>query len=391
MSRLLTWLFGRLPIGWLQLTHNRTRFAAALAGVAFAILLVFMQLGIMGALNNSTIAPFSLLRGDILISSTDGNTLTDSGNVARARMYQALGVAGVKSAAPVYIGTLPLSLEDGSSAALLAFGIDTAQPEYTAPRIVQQLELLKTENTALLDKGSRGVPADIFESITPDTPFTFEINGQTMNAIGTITVGGGFLADGTMVVSDQTFLRFSPSRVGGAPSHILVQVADGARIETVVTRLQAALPADSVKVQTMQDAAAADLAFMSSERPTGIIFGFGVLMGIIVGLVIVYQVLSTDVADHLKEYATFKAMGYDHPFFLGVVFEEALILAIFGFIPGFLAALGLYNALVSVTGLPVIMQPSTAILIFFGTLAACSLSGAIATRRLVAADPADLF
>ncbi|MGB7319629.1 MAG: ABC transporter permease DevC [Planktotalea sp.] len=391
MSRLLTWLFGRLPIGWLQLSHNRGRLAAALAGVAFANLLVFMQLGIMGALNNSTIAPYALLRADILLSSTDGNTLTDSGNIARTRMFQALGVAGVKSAAPVYIGTLPLSLEDGSSAALLTFGMDTAQPEYAAPWIAEYLERLKIENTALLDKGSRGVPAEVFERIENGDPFVFEVNGSTMTAIGTVDVGGGFLADGTLVVSDQTFLRFNPKRDSGAPSHILVQVDEGAHVDTVKSRLEASLPRDSTKVQTMQGAAAADLSFMSSERPTGIIFGFGVLMGVIVGLVIVYQVLSTDVADHLKEYATFKAMGYDHPFFLGIVFEEALVLAVFGFIPGFVASVGLYTALVSVTGLPVEMDASRAILVFLGTLAACSVSGAIATRRLAAADPADLF
>lgn len=391
MSRLLTWLFGRLPIGWLQLSHNKTRLAAALAGVAFANLLVFMQLGVMGALNNSTIAPYAMLRADILVSSTDGNTLTDSGNVARTRMFQAMGVAGVKSAAPVFIGTLALSLEDGSSAALLTFGMDTAQPQFSAPWIAAFLEQLKTENTALLDKGSRGVPAHVFEDIENGEPFVFEMNGHTMTAIGTVDVGGGFLADGTMVVSDQTFLRFNSKRSGGAPSHILINVEDGTRVETVVSRLQAALPNESVKVQSLQGAAEADLSFMSSERPTGIIFGFGVLMGVIVGLVIVYQVLSTDVADHLKEYATFKAMGYDHPFFLGIVFEEALVLAIFGFIPGFIASLGLYSALVAVTGLPVVMQPSTAILVFFGTLAACTVSGAVATRRLAAADPADLF
>ena len=391
MSRFLTWLFGRLPIGWLQLSHNKTRLAAALAGVAFANLLVFMQLGILGALNNSTVAPYTLIRGDILVSSTEGDTLTDNGNIARTRMFQALGIAGVKSAAPLYIGTLPLSMEDGTSAALLTFGMDTAQPEFAAPWVARELDALNIESTALLDKGSRGVSASVFERLERGEPYAFEINGRTMTAIGTVDVGGGFLADGTLVVSDQTFLRFNPKRSGGAPSHILINVDDGASIQTVKTRLQAALPAESVKVQIMQDAAAADLAFMSTERPTGIIFGFGVLIGIIVGIVIVYQVLSTDVADHLKEYATFKAMGYDQPFFLGIVFEEALVLAVFGFIPGFLASSMLYKALASVTNLPVEMQAGTAILVFFGTLAACTLSGAIATRRLAAADPADLF
>ena len=195
-------------------------------------------------------------------------------------------------------------------------------------------------------------------------------------------VGGGFLADGMMVTSDQTFLRFFPSRVSGAPDHILLRVADGISPDAVVTRLRAVLPPDIVKVQTTAEARAADLAFMATERPTGIIFGFGVFMGILVGLVIVYQVLSTDVADHLREYATFKAMGYDQTFFLGIVFEEALVLAVFGFIPGLIVSMGLYAGLVAVTGLPVVMVASRAVLVFVGTLVACSLSGAIATRRL---------
>jgi len=144
-------------------------------------------------------------------------------------------------------------------------------------------------------------------------------------------------------------------------------------------------------VHTLADAAAADLAYQTTERPTGIIFGFGVVIGIIVGIVIVYQVLSTDVADHLKEYATFKAMGYGHGFFLGIVLEEALILAVFGFVPGFLVSMGLYEGMGAVTGLPVEMTADRMLLVFAGTLAACALSGAIATRRLAAADPADLF
>ncbi|MGB3280879.1 MAG: ABC transporter permease, partial [Pseudorhodobacter sp.] len=102
MNMLLTWLFGRLPIGWLQLSHSRTRLLAAVAGVAFANLLVFMQLGIMGALNNSTVAPYSLLNADIILSSQEGNTLTDSGNIARVHMFQALAVPGVAAATPLY-------------------------------------------------------------------------------------------------------------------------------------------------------------------------------------------------------------------------------------------------------------------------------------------------
>jgi putative ABC transport system permease protein len=158
MSRLLTFLFRRLPIGWLQLSHSKGRLFAAIAGVAFANLLVFMQLGIMGALNNSTVAPYALIRGDIILSSQEGNTLTDSGNLARVFMFQALGVPGVVAATPLYIGNLPLTLEDGSSIALLSFGLDTAQPGFVADVIAPDMARLVIENTALLDRDTRGLP-----------------------------------------------------------------------------------------------------------------------------------------------------------------------------------------------------------------------------------------
>jgi putative ABC transport system permease protein len=135
----------------------------------------------------------------------------------------------------------------------------------------------------------------------------------------------------------------------------------------------------------------ADLAYQTTERPTGIIFGFGVLMGVLVGVVIVYQVLSTDVTNHTREYATFKAMGYPQRFFLGIIVEQAMVLAILGFVPGLIMSLVLYAVLSGATGLPVYMDVLRAVGVLVGTLAACILSGALAMRKLAAADPADLF
>ena len=128
-----------------------------------------------------------------------------------------------------------------------------------------------------------------------------------------------------------------------------------------------------------------------TERPIGVVFGFGVIIGIMVGIIIVYQVLSTDVADHLAEYATLKAIGYRDSYFLGIVFEEALILALLGFLPGVLISIALYGAASSATGLPIVMDMTRPLLVLAGTILMCMISGAIATRRLAAADPADLF
>jgi putative ABC transport system permease protein len=125
--------------------------------------------------------------------------------------------------------------------------------------------------------------------------------------------------------------------------------------------------------------------------PIGFIFGLGTTMAFVVGVVIVYQVLSTDVNAHLKEYATFKAMGFQNSYLLMVVFEEAIILAILGFIPGVILPIGLYALAAKATSLPIYMTVARAIMVLLLTVVMCSLSGAIATRKLQAADPADMF
>ncbi|MBM7069717.1 ABC transporter permease DevC [Actibacterium sp. 188UL27-1] len=391
MTAFLTVLFGRLPIGWLQLSHNRTRLFAAIAGVAFANLLVFVQLGILGALNNTTTAPYALFDADIIVSSADANTLTDGSNVARQRLFQAMSVPGVAEGAPLYMANLEWQRSDGNFSTLQSFGVGVDQTEFLAPDIAAEFNVLALEDTVLIDRTTRGLPGDMLGSISSRTPFIFEANGRTLSAIGTLAVGAGFSSDGTLFTSDQTFLRLFTNRSSGAPNHILLNVQDGIDLTVVVDRLREVLPLDSVQVNTMADAAAADRSYQTTERPTGIIFGFGVLIGVLVGIVIVYQILSVDVSDHLKEYATFKAMGYGHSFFLGIVFEEAIILALFGFIPGLLTSIALYAGLATATGLPIAMGPDRAAVVLLGTLLACIISGAVATRRLAGADPADLF
>lgn len=391
MTALLTAMFGRLPIGWLQLSHNRTRLTAAIAGVAFANLLVFVQLGILGALNGTTTAAYKMFDADIMLSSTDANTLTDGSNIARQRLFQALGVPGVADGTPLFIANLEWQRSDGAFSTLQTFGIPAEAGHFLMPAVAGDFDALRLEDRVVIDNGTRGVPRGALDDVSAATPYFFEANGRTLSAIGTLSIGGGFAADGTLFASDQTFLRLFGSRSSGAPNHILLKVGDGIDPAVVVERLRTVLPEASVKVNTMEDAAAADLAYQTTERPTGIIFGFGVLIGVLVGIVIVYQILSTDVADHLKEYATFKAMGYGQPFFLGIVFEEAVILAVFGFVPGLLVSMGLYAGMSAATGLPMEMDTARAVAVLLGTLLACTLSGAIATRRLAGADPADLF
>jgi len=390
MSRLLQRLLGRLPVGWLQLTHSRTRFAAALAGVAFANVLVFVQLGIMNSMATATLKPYGFFQADIMISASDANSMTEGGNVARQWMFQALADPDVTRGTGLFLANVSWARKT-KTLSLTTYGIDPTLPEFLSPAMARKTGTLQLQNAGILDMFSRGLPREEAAAIRPQTPTSFEVSGTTLTLYDTFQGGGGFGGDGYMMVSDQTFLTLFPARSSAAPDHILLKTARGADPEVVAARLRDQISDKTLRIRSYAQAAADDLNYQQTKRPTGIIFGFGVIIGILVGIVIVYQVLSTDVADHLSEYATFKAMGYPQHFFLGIVFEEALILAILGFVPGFIVASGLLAGMNKATGLPLAMTAGMAVMVFFGTLVACAISGAIATRRLASADPADLF
>lgn len=390
MSRLLQAIFGRLPIGWLQLTHNRTRFAAALAGVAFANVLVFVQLGIMNSMGAATLRPYDFFQADIMISAGDANSLTDGGNVARQWLIQAMADPDVTDAMGLFLANVAWDRGE-KDISLSTSGVDPVKPGFINPDIAGDLSMLQVQDAAILDRLARGLTKEEAASIRPQSPLAFEAQGRTVVAYTTFAGGGGFGGDGYMLVSDQTFLSLFPARSSTAPDHILLSVRPGANIDAAIARLRNLISDPSLRIRSYAQAAQDDLTYQQTRRPTGIIFGFGVLIGVLVGLVIVYQVLSTDVADHLREYATFKAMGYGPGFFLGVVFEEALVLGIMGFIPGLIVGTAILTLMGKITTLPLGMSLSMALSVFVGTVVFSALSGAIATRRLAAADPADLF
>ncbi|MBD3561974.1 FtsX-like permease family protein, partial [Planktothrix sp. FACHB-1355] len=176
----------------------------------------------------------------------------------------------------------------------------------------------------------------------------------------------------------------------GSISLGLIYIEPGADSTQVAAALKAYLPED-VKVLTIAEFIKFEENYWKTGSPIGFIFGMGVAMGFIVGVIIVYQVLSTDVNAHIKEYATFKAMGYHNSYLLGVIFEEALILAVLGFIPGMIVPLGLYNLARNATNLPIYMTLFRAIMVLSLTIIMCVISGSIATSKLQSADPADMF
>jgi putative ABC transport system permease protein len=170
----------------------------------------------------------------------------------------------------------------------------------------------------------------------------------------------------------------------------LVNVKPGADPQRVLAEIKSILPPDAIAA-TKQEYVAFEQAYWEKTTPIGIVFSFGTAMAFVVGTVIVFQILSTDVNEHIGEYATFKAMGYRDRYLLLIVLEEAIILAALGFVPGLALALGQYALIRKAASLPISMTFARLAFVFFLTMVMCTASGMIATRRLQSADPADIF
>ncbi len=392
MIGLLTQVLGRLPIGVLQLLHNPGRLLAAVAGVAFANVLVFVQLGLTGSLDEAVVKPYRLFDPDLLlVSAPNSDGLDDGSNVARARLHQLLAHPEVLDGTGLWVGRAVWLTADGDTSGLAVFAINPLYRDVLRDDLAAPAEHLSLRDSALMDLDTRFVDMSGFAEASPERTVSFEIQGRAMRAVGSFRLGGGFSGDGGLLVSDQTLFRLLPTRSSAAPNHILLRLRPGAPVGRVIDELQALIGPDVVKVQPIEVAMRRASDFQRTQRPTGIIFGFGVFIGVTVGIVIAYQVLATDVADHLHEYATFKAMGYPSGFFVGIILEEALVLGACGFVPGLGLSLAMYDGLANLANSPIFMTTERAVLVFVGTLGACGLSGLLAMRRLAAADPADLF
>ncbi len=391
MKGLVQQIQRRTPLGWLQLSRERSRLMVALAGIAFADVLMFMQLGFQSALYDSNTKLSRLLNADLVLASPQARNTQDLGTFSRRRLYQAQDMPGVQSAEAFYSNTITWKNPDTrreTTVQVVAF-----EPEQVAlnlPEVNQQLDKIKLPDQVLFDRTSRGDYTQAIAQVEQGRSTTTEVEGRTVTVSGLFTLGASFGADGILIASDQTFLQFFPRREAASVSLGLISLEPGYDAKQVAANLESYLPSD-VRVFTHEEYIGFEESYWKTESPIGFIFGLGTSMAFVVGIVIVYQVLSTDVNSHLKEYATFKAMGYPNRYLLAIVFEEAIILALLGFIPGVVLPLGLYQLAASATALPIAMKSSRVVLVLLLTILMCMFSGAIATRKLQSADPADMF
>jgi putative ABC transport system permease protein len=377
-------------LAWSQLSHKKVRLFVAMGGIAFANILIFMQLGFRQLFTSGATALPDNIKGDLFIVHPDSRFL-GSIEFDRLRLYQAAGVEGVADTVPVYLNTSTAwgYAKEYKSYEARVIAFNPNKKVFNIPEVNQQLSKLNLPNSFLFDRLSRQELGPVAEAIKQKGEVLALVNSYQIDVVGLFNLGNSFfLTAGNLITSEVSYAEVFGSHMLNRVSLGIVFLQPGANPQAVRLGIEKHVP--GVKVLTHEELTAKELNFQQ-ENPAGLIFSFGAMMGFIVGVVIVYQVLYADVSDHLAEYATLKAMGYSDLQLLSVIFQEAAILAILGFVPGFIASVGMYNFLAGITRLKLAMTPDVAVIVFILTLAMCLISAMIASGKLRKADPAEIF
>lgn len=381
----------KLPLAWLQISYEKMRLLIAIAGIGFADLLMFMQIGFRDALLQSSMRLHTALNGDIFIISTQTSSIVAPQTFSQRRLYEAMGVKGVKSANPFYITLAPFKNPDtGADRTIFVFAYNPNRDLVNFPGIEKNKQFLLLQDTYLFDEKSRKDFGPIGEYINQQKTVKTELSRRQITIKGLFSMGSSFGADGNLITSDVNFFRLVKTRKQGLIDIGILQLEKDANVEQIEAVLKEKLPKD-VHIFSKKEFMAYEQHYWMTRTAIGFVFTLGTVMGFIVGTVIVYQILYTNVADHLPEYATMKAMGYKEIYFLVVIFQQSIILAFVGFFPGMLVSRFLYIFTAKSTGLPIAMTLYRAISVLILTLIMCIISGSIAVKKLSDADPADIF
>jgi putative ABC transport system permease protein len=383
--------FRTAPLGWLQLRHRPLRLAVACAGISFAVLLILMQLGFRAALFESAVRYHERFRYGVALFSHDSQFIVRPASFPIQRLYQALAVEGVASISPVYI--YPSNWKNPwthESRSIYTVGVDPDHDVLDAPGVAEQRSLLRQADVALFDALSRPEHGAVAERLRAGQTVVTEVNDREIRVVGLFEMGTSFGLDASLLTSDTNFLRLFPDRSRDQIDLGLVKLDGSASPEVVRDRLRALLPAD-VLVLTRPEFVARERAYWNSATPIGYVFAFGAVMGFVVGAIIVYQILFADVTDHLHEYATLRAIGYSNRFIAGIVAQQAVILALVGFVPGVAVTAWLYAKAGAATHLPLHLTWERGVAVFALSLAMCLVSGILALRRVRKLDPAEVF
>jgi putative ABC transport system permease protein len=372
-------------LAWRILVHEKGRTALAFAGVFIAILLVFIELGFFIAVPQGGMLVYDHMRFDLLLCSKDYVFQAEPNQFPRARLAQAAAVDGVAKAMPLYFGGGKWR-DPGGGVRLDVFAIafDSADNPFAVSSIEGQRAVMERPDAMLVDDSTRPP----FGPLT--TGRAVEINGRRMTIGGEYTLGTGFLGIGVVMMDETNFQRAFPGRRLDPVNLGLIVLSPGVDPEQVEAELRKALP-DDVQLFTRGQLQTHEDAYWTTRTSVGLIFGSGLIVSLIVGIMVLYQTLATQITRHLPQFATLKAIGYADSYLGTVVVFEAMLVVVAAFVPATLAAMAVYALIRGETLLPVALTASRFAAVLALALIMSVASALLSLGYLRRADPADVF
>lgn len=371
-----------MSIGYRILVHDRRRLAGSALGIGMAVIILFVEMGFFFGVIDSQTNIARLIKGDLVVLHPRRSNLNKWTAFPRQRLDQIAAFPEVEAAIPYYKGTVGLlNAETGQVRRIVAIAFPPETPPIElglSPGVVARL---KRPDSVFFDRKSRriyGKPRVGGEVWIDEKPFL---------VVGTVRIGPTIVHDGAVVMSESSLLALDP---GDEPVMGVLRLRRGVQPEAVRDKIARA-NFDDVTVLTREALLDREVGFTVTAAPIGLLFGFGVIAGLVVGTMVCYQILFNEITDHLPQFATLRAMGYSDGFIRRIILEQAGMLSVAGFAVGIAVAAGIYSYVEHEAALVMRITLARGVFGFLLTTAMCVAGGLLAMRRVTVADPADLY
>ena len=378
-------------VAWRQLSHQKMKLAAASAGVVVAVMLMLVQLGIRQGVMDNSVAFTRRVASELVVVSPRIKTIFRPAEFPRRLLYRLPGDPDVASVSEVYLAQAQWKNKwEKVELPISVYGIDPHGTMLDLPGLSTQAPALEMADCLIFDRRSRKDYGPVAKTLDESGAFETEVNQRRVRVIDAIAVGISITSDGNLYCSHSNFLRLFPDRNPGSIDLGLVRLKPNTNVKALLPRLQRLLGHEAI-IMTQQSLVDAEVTFLRTNAPIDFIFGMGAVVGFFIGFVVVYQILYTEVTNHLPQLATMKAMGFTDGYLSRLVIWQSVMLSTFGYIPGFFLAVGLYKLAETEIQMPFTMTVGRAGGVWLATVVMCCLSAIIAVRKAWAADPAEVF
>jgi len=350
------WRHGKIPIAWLLLSRFRSKLFTALMGIVFASVLIHAQLGLREALFESCISIFKNFNADIVVINkvTVGSTSLQGFDRNRLALFERY---------PQVAETFPIRYDfvrwqypgSGKNRLAIMIGFNPRIQAFNIKEVIDNQETL----------------------LVPD------------RIPGLFRLGTSFSYDASLMTSITTFESLSDNLEGDVEIG-LVRLTPGTNASSFLDSVRNDIPGD-VNVFTLKDFLDFEKSYWDQSKPIGFVFAFNAALGFIVGMLILYQILYTDVSNHLSDFSTMLALAYTYGRIRIIVFQESLYLVAIGYPIGVIGSILLFSLINNATGLQVKMSADRVLICFALVVLMSSISALMAMQKLDDANPIEVF